>query len=67
MNAKDRAFLMNALIECNASFERAGRFVSDKASNDRLIEIASKVSKEELNLEIAKLKKGLGYGNTLQG
>ena len=59
MNAKDRAFLMYALIEVNAGFERAGKFITSKENCDRLYEITQKVSREEMDKEIAKLRKGL--------
>ena len=51
---------MNGLIECHASNERKAKFVLDKSNNDRLVEIASRLSSQEIGEELALLKKGLG-------
>jgi len=58
---EDRMFLMNALIAMHHSNESKCKFVLDKANNDKILEIVKKIGKEEMNKEITRLRKGLGY------
>jgi len=58
---EDRMFLMNALIAMHHSEESKTKFVLDKANNDKILEIVKKIGKEEMNKEITRLRKGLGY------
>jgi len=59
MNAKDRAFLMNAIIELNHSNDRAYKFTTSKDNTNRILAIVLKNGKDHVNKEIDKLKKGL--------
>ena len=59
MTPKDRAFLMNGLIECSASNERKSKFMLNAENMQRLYEIRKSVNGVQMDMEIDKLKKGL--------
>jgi len=63
--AEDRMFLMNALIAMHHSEESKTKFVLDRENSIRILEIIERIGKAEMDKEIARLRKGLGYGDTL--